>query len=243
MSHLSAAGGEVAKQAAEEAERKIKQGERMERNYQKELDSIIKSIAENEARPRLLLHACCAPCSSYCLEYLSEYFDITVLFYNPNLYPETEYVKRAKEEKRLIETMNSKADDESEKIKLEVADFDSNEFYDKVKGLENCKEGGDRCRECFTLRLEKAARYAAENGFDFFTTTLTISPLKNTRLLNEIGEKAGEKFGVKHLPSDFKKKGGYQRSIVLSREYGLYRQNYCGCVFSQRDRQSEAETV
>lgn len=243
MSHLSAAGGEVAKQAAEEAERKIKQGERMERNYQKELDSIIKSIAENKARPRLLLHACCAPCSSYCLEYLSEYFDITVLFYNPNLYPETEYVKRAKEEKRLIETMNSKADNESEKIKLEVADFDSNEFYDKVKGLENCKEGGDRCRECFTLRLEKAARYAAENGFDFFTTTLTISPLKNTRLLNEIGEKAGEKFGVKHLPSDFKKKGGYQRSIVLSREYGLYRQNYCGCVFSQRDRQSEAETV
>ncbi len=215
----------------------------MERNYQKELDSIIKSITENEARPRLLLHACCAPCSSYCLEYLSEYFDITVLFYNPNLYPETEYVKRAKEEERLIETVNSKSDDEGKKIKLVVSDFDSNEFYDKVKGLENCKEGGDRCHECFTLRLEKAARYAAENGFDFFTTTLTISPLKNARLLNEIGERAGEKFGVKHLPSDFKKKGGYQRSIVLSREYGLYRQNYCGCVFSQRDRQSETETV
>lgn len=215
----------------------------MERNYQRELDSIIKSVTENKARPRLLLHACCAPCSSYCLEYLSEYFDITVLFYNPNLYPETEYVKRAKEEERLIETMNSKADDESEKIKLVVADFDSNEFYDKVKGLESCREGGDRCRECFTLRLEKAARYAAENGFDFFTTTLTISPLKNAKLLNEIGESAGEKFGVKHLPSDFKKKGGYQRSIVLSREYELYRQNYCGCVFSQRDRQGEAETV
>lgn len=215
----------------------------MERNYQKELDSIIKSITENEARPRLLLHACCAPCSSYCLEYLSEYFDITVLFYNPNLYPETEYVKRAKEEERLIETVNSKAADEDKKIKLVVSDFDSNEFYDRVKGLENCKEGGDRCRECFTLRLEKAARYAAENGFDFFTTTLTISPLKNAKLLNEIGERAGEKFGVKHLPSDFKKKGGYQRSIVLSREYGLYRQNYCGCVFSQRDRQSETETV
>lgn len=211
----------------------------MERNYQRELDSIIKSITENKARPRLLLHACCAPCSSYCLEYLSEYFDITVLFYNPNLYPETEYDKRAKEEERLIETMNSKAADESKKIKLKVADFDSAEFYDKVKGLENCKEGGDRCRECFTLRLEKSAKYAAENGFDFFTTTLTISPLKNAKLLNEIGEGAGEKFGVKHLPSDFKKKGGYQRSIVLSREYELYRQNYCGCVFSQRDRQNE----
>lgn len=215
----------------------------MERNYQRELDLIIKNITENKARPRLLLHACCAPCSSYCLEYLSEYFDITVLFYNPNLYPETEYSKRAKEEERLIETMNSKAADESKKIKLKVIDFDSAEFYDKVKGLENCKEGGDRCRECFTLRLEKSARYAAENGFDFFTTTLTISPLKNAKLLNEIGERAGEKFGVKHLPSDFKKKGGYQRSIVLSREYELYRQNYCGCVFSQRDRQNENKIV
>ncbi|MGN0463764.1 MAG: epoxyqueuosine reductase QueH [Acutalibacteraceae bacterium] len=206
----------------------------MERNYQRELDKITQENALSGKRPRLLLHACCAPCSSYCLEYLSEYFDITVLFYNPNLYPEEEYDKRAREEERLIKEMNLRSGGERE-IKLVTAEFDSREFYDRIKGLENCREGGERCLKCFELRLEKAAEYAKENSFDFFTTTLTISPLKNAAALNEAGEKAGEKFGVRHLPSDFKKKGGYQRSIVLSKEFGLYRQNYCGCVFSLRE--------
>ena len=206
----------------------------MKRNYQRELDKIIEENRKAGIRPSLLLHACCAPCSSYCLEYLAEYFDITVLFYNPNLYPEEEYDKRAEEEKKLIGRMNEKLSESGREIKLVVSDFDSREFYEKVKGLESCKEGGERCLKCFELRLEKAAKYAKENNFDYFTTTLTISPLKNAEALNQTGERAGEKFSVKHLPSDFKKKGGYQRSIVLSREYGLYRQNYCGCVFSLR---------
>lgn len=205
----------------------------MKINYQRELDGIISEIEREEKNPKLLLHACCAPCSSYCLEYLCQFFDITVLFYNPNLYPEEEYDKRANEEKRLIEEMNKNLTER--KIKLAVSDFESQEFYDAVKGLEKCHEGGERCLKCFKLRLEKTAEYAKNNGFDFFTTTLTISPLKNAQALNEIGEKAGKKFSVRHLPSDFKKKGGYQRSIVLSKDYGLYRQNYCGCVFSKRE--------
>ena len=208
----------------------------MKTNYQRELDKIIEENQKTWIRPSLLLHACCAPCSSYCLEYLAEYFDITVLFYNPNLYPEEEYDKRAKEEEKLIGRMNEKLSESGREIKLAVSDFDSREFYDKIKGLENCKEGGERCLKCFELRLEKAAEYAKKNNFDYFTTTLTISPLKNAEALNQTGERAGEKFSVKHLPSDFKKKGGYQRSIVLSKEYGLYRQNYCGCVFSLRER-------
>lgn len=206
----------------------------MKTNYQRELDKIIEENRKAGIRPSLLLHACCAPCSSYCLEYLAEYFDITVLFYNPNLYPEEEYDKRAKEEEKLIGRMNEKLSESGREIKLTVSDFDSREFYDKIKGLENCKEGGERCLKCFELRLEKAAEYAKKNNFDYFTTTLTISPLKNAEALNQTGERAEKKFSVKHLPSDFKKKGGYQRSIVLSKEYGLYRQNYCGCVFSLR---------
>ena len=208
----------------------------MKRNYQRELDKIIEENQKAGIRPSLLLHSCCAPCSSYCLEYLAEYFDITVLFYNPNLYPEEEYDKRAQEEEKLIGRMNEKLSESGREIRLVVSDFDSREFYEKVKGLESCKEGGERCLKCFELRLEKAAKYAKENNFDYFTTTLTISPLKNAEALNQTGERAGEKFSVKHLPSDFKKKGGYQRSIVLSREYGLYRQNYCGCVFSLKER-------
>lgn len=208
----------------------------MKRNYQLELDKITKRISETGETPSLLLHACCAPCSSYCLEYLAEYFDITVLFYNPNLYPEAEYEKRADEERRLISEMNERLAESGKEIRLAVSDFDSREFYEKIKGLEDCREGGERCRKCFELRLERAAKYAKDHGFDFFTTTLTISPLKNAERLNDVGEKAAEKFGVRHLPSDFKKRGGYQRSIVLSGEYGLYRQDYCGCVFSLRER-------
>lgn len=199
------------------------------RNYQKELEKIIEENQRAGKTPTLLLHACCAPCSSYCLEYLSEFFKITVLYYNPNIYPEEEFYKRAEEEKKLIANMHPKNE-----ISLVVCTFDSSEFFSAVKGLEDCREGGERCKKCFELRLEKTAAYARENGFDFFTTTLSISPLKDVTILNEVGEKAAEKFGVRHLPSDFKKKGGYQRSIVLSKEFGLYRQDYCGCVFSLR---------
>ena len=199
------------------------------RNYQKELEKIISENEKDGTVPRLLLHACCAPCSSYCLEYLSQFFSITVLFYNPNIYPEEEFSKRAQEEKRLISALKTKNE-----INFVQCDFDPSEFYNAVKGLEDCREGGERCRKCFELRLRKTAAYAKEKGFDYFTTTLTISPLKNAEVLNEIGEKAAEEHGIKHLPSDFKKKGGYQRSIALSKEFGLYRQDYCGCVFSLR---------
>lgn len=201
----------------------------MQRNYQKELDRIIEENSKAGKVPSLLLHACCAPCSSYCLEYLAEYFSITVFFYNPNLYPADEYDKRADEVRRLISLLQVK-----NPVKLIVADFDDKEFYTKVRGMEKLPEGGERCRKCFELRLEKTAEIAKENSFDFFTTTLTISPLKNAQVINEVGEEIAEKYGVAHLPSDFKKKGGYKRSVELSAEFGLYRQNYCGCVYSVR---------
>ncbi len=201
----------------------------MQRNYQKELDRIIEENSKAGKVPTLLLHACCAPCSSYCLEYLAEYFSITVFFYNPNLYPADEYDKRADEVRRLISLLQVK-----NPVKLIVADFDDKEFYTKVRGMEKLPEGGERCRKCFELRLEKTAELAKEKGFDFFTTTLTISPLKNAQVINEVGEEMAEKYGVAHLPSDFKKKGGYKRSVELSAEFGLYRQNYCGCVYSVR---------
>ena len=206
------------------------------RNYQKELDGIIAGFAENRI-PHLLLHSCCAPCSSYVLEYLSRYFGITVLYYNPNIYPEEEYFKRVSEQKRLISEMQT-----VNKVEFTEIGYHSERFYRAVKGLENIPEGGERCFACYRLRLEEAAKLAAEGGFDYFTTTLSISPLKNAAKINEIGEELAKKYGVKHLPSDFKKKGGYQRSIVLSREYGLYRQDYCGCVYSlaERDRRVSA---
>ena len=182
--------------------------------------------------PSLLLHSCCAPCSSYCLEYLSQYFKITVLYYNPNLFPAGEYERRVSEQKKLVSALPAKYP-----VTLVEMKGEPEEFYSAVKGLEHIREGGERCFACFKLRLERAARYAKENGFDFFTTTLTISPLKNAQKLNEIGEAAGVKFGVRHLPSDFKKKDGYKRSVELSKVYGLYRQDYCGCVFSKRERE------
>lgn len=197
-------------------------------NYQKELDRIIDGLGQQGEPPRLLLHVCCAPCSSYCLEYLSEYFDITVYYYNPNISKKEEYLKRLAEEKRYISVKEFKYP-----VKLTESNYDPQEFFDAVRGLEKEPEGGLRCRECFRLRLEASAKKAKELGFEWFTTTLTISPLKNAALLNEIGAEMGEKYGVKWLPSDFKKKEGYKRSIELSREYGLYRQDYCGCVFSR----------
>lgn len=200
------------------------------RNYQKELDKLIDSLPEGSA-PSLLLHACCAPCSSYCLEYLSQFFRITLYYYNPNIYPESEYSLRTAEAKRLISEMNFK-----HPVVFLEGTFNPKEFYDCVKGLENEKEGGERCFKCYRLRLESTARLARDLGFDYFTTTLSISPLKRAEKINEIGEELAGIYSVKHLPSDFKKKNGYKRSTELSREYGLYRQDYCGCVFSVRDQ-------
>lgn len=198
-------------------------------NYQKILDGIIASLEKTDTVPTLLLHACCAPCSSYCLEYLSQYFKITVFFYNPNISEQEEYLHRLNEEKRLICEMNFKYP-----VSIIEGEYSPKEYFSAVKGLENEPEGGERCKKCFALRLEKSARIAREMNFDYFTTTLTISPLKNAGVLNEIGGYFAEQYGVKWLSSDFKKKEGYKRSIVLSAEHNLYRQNYCGCIFSKR---------
>ena len=200
------------------------------RNYQKELDRLIGQYQKEGRTPSVLLHVCCAPCSSYCLEYLSEYFDITVYYYNPNITKPEEYAYRLSEEKRYIALRT----DFRHPVGMTESEYDPKVFFEAVKGLEKEPEGGARCERCFRLRLEASAKKAKELGMDCFTTTLTISPLKNAALLNEIGEEMGERYGVMWLPSDFKKKEGYKRSIVLSHEYDLYRQNYCGCVFSRR---------
>lgn len=201
-------------------------------NYQKELDKIIASL--DGRVPTLLLHSCCAPCSSYTLEYLSNYFDITVYYYNPNISPKAEFDKRFSEQKRLIASLPAKHE-----IKLIEGDYNYSDFSEIAKGFENVKEGGERCFRCYKLRLEKSAHLAKEQGFDYFCTTLSISPLKNSQKINEIGLEVAEKYGVKWLPSDFKKKEGYKRSIELSREYNLYRQNFCGCVFSKKENNNE----
>ena len=200
-------------------------------NYQKQLEEVLKRMKEEGKRKRLLLHACCAPCSSYCLEYLREAFALTVFFYNPNLTEQEEYRRRAEEEKRLIALMNGQ--EGSSQIEILEGRYEPERFLEAAKGLETCKEGGERCVRCFALRLGETARVAAEDGFDFFTTSLTISPLKNSALLNRIGAQEGERYGVRFLPSDFKKNNGYLRSTQLSRLYGLYRQNYCGCIYSK----------
>ncbi len=203
------------------------------RNYQKELEKIIEESERAGVRPTLLLHGCCAPCSSHSLEYLSKHFDITLFFYNPNITPADEYRKRCDEAKRLTKEL-----DASSPISFLEGGYDETVFFDAVKGLENCKEGGERCKKCFELRLFETARVAKEKGFDYFSTTLTISPLKNAELLNSVGEAQSDEFQVKWLPSDLKKKNGYLRSIELSRQYGLYRQNYCGCIFSKAESQN-----
>lgn len=200
-------------------------------NYQKELEKTIEQLQKEQRVPRLLLHSCCAPCSSYVLEYLSEFFDITVFYYNPNIFPESEYTKRIIEQQKLIYDMPMKYS-----ASFIAGPYDSERFYAMSKGMEDMKEGGARCFACYALRLEETAKLAREGEFDYFTTTLTISPLKNAEKLNEIGNKLAEQYGVTYLPSDFKKKNGYKRSIELSKEYGLYRQDYCGCEFSQRER-------
>lgn len=197
-------------------------------NYQKELDKTIVRLQAENRIPTLLLHACCAPCSSYVLEYLSRYFQITVLYYNPNISPRAEYDTRAEELKRLIDEMEF-----IHPVKLLVGEYEPEKFYSMAKGMEELPEGGERCFRCYEQRLRYTAGLAKEQGFDYFTTTLSISPLKNAAKLNEIGAKLAGEFGVEYLLSDFKKKNGYKRSVELSGEHGLYRQDYCGCVFSK----------
>ena len=199
-------------------------------NYAKLLDEELAKITASNIRPRLLLHACCAPCSSYTLEYLTKYFDITLFFYNPNIAPEEEYDFRAAERSRFLS-----AHPACGRVKLSVAAYDSAPFFAMAKGLEDVPEGGERCMKCYRLRLAETAKAAKEGGFDYFCTTLSISPYKNALALNTIGGELAEECGVKYLYSDFKKKGGYARSIELSKEYDLYRQDYCGCIYSKME--------
>lgn len=206
------------------------------RNYQRELERKIEKITEEGQVPKLLLHSCCAPCSSYVLEYLSQYFSITVFYYNPNIYPHEEYEKRVEEQKRFIREFPAKYP-----VDFIRGDFEKERFYEAVRGFESVKEGGERCFRCFYLRLKKTAEAAKEANADYFATTLSISPLKNADKLNEIGEEISQEVGVDYLCSDFKKKNGYKRSVELSDKYGMYRQDYCGCIYSRQEREAQKE--
>jgi len=199
----------------------------MKVNYKLIMDKEIELAKNAGIKPTLLLHACCAPCSSAVLELLSEVFDITLFFYNPNISPESEFVFRLDELKRLVNEMDLKD------IDVVAPQYDNSEFEAIIKGMEDIPEGGARCEKCYRLRLSKSVSYAKEKGFDYVTTTLSISPYKNAQWLNEIGKELSEQYGVKYLLSDFKKGDGYKRSCILSNEYNLYRQNYCGCVYSK----------
>ncbi len=201
-------------------------------NYQIELEKLICELTKNKLTPSLLMHSCCAPCSSYCLEYLSRYFNITVLYYNPNIFPKEEYEYRITEQEKLINSMKF-----VNPVKLISTDYTPEDFYINVKGLENEPEGGKRCEKCFEIRLKYAANLAKKLNFDYFVTTLSISPMKDSTKLNTIGLQIEKEVGVKYLISDFKKKNGYKRSVELSKEYELYRQNYCGCVYSKRENE------
>lgn len=203
-------------------------------NYQKELEKVISKIQESQI-PGLLLHSCCAPCSSYCLEYLCQYFSITVFYYNPNISASEEYRKRVEEQKRLIAAYNQ--GQKGYPISIIEGDYEPTLFFEMAKGYENCPEGGERCFKCFDLRLRKTAELAKAKAFDYFATTLTISPLKNAEKINEIGQQLAQEYNILWLPSDFKKKNGYKRSIELSAEYDLYRQDYCGCAYSKAERE------
>ncbi|MDO4279925.1 MAG: epoxyqueuosine reductase QueH [Lachnoclostridium edouardi] len=201
------------------------------RNYQKDLKKLIEKNMQEEKMPKLLLHSCCAPCSSYVMEYLSKYFQITIYYFNPNIFPPEEYEKRVREQENLIHKMNLPGN-----VKLLEGEYRPEEFFQMAKGLEKEPEGGERCFLCYEMRLRKTAQEAVRGGYDYFATTLSISPLKNAGKLNEIGEKVGKEWGALWLPSDFKKKNGYKRSVELSKEYHLYRQDYCGCVYSKAER-------
>lgn len=200
-------------------------------NYQLETDRVIGELCADGNRPSLLLHACCAPCASYVLEYLTEYFDITVFFSNPNITDREEYSKRLETLYKLIDSAPF-----CKNVKVVEDKIGADMFFNAVRGFENEPEGGKRCDICIKLRMERTAEYAMNYGYSLFGTTLTVSPHKNHILINGISKELSEKYGIRYLPSDFKKKGGYQRSTVLSREYELYRQNYCGCVFSDYTR-------
>ncbi len=206
----------------------------MKINYQLLLDDKIKEIEASSLRPRLLLHACCAPCSSYVLEYLSKYFRITLFFYNPNISPREEYDARYEELHRLLTEMGLDT-----QVEFVDSEYEPQRFFEIAKGLEDLPEGGERCKKCYALRLEATAKAAAAQGFDLFTTTLSISPHKNAAWLNEIGKEMADKYGCEYLFSDFKKRGGYLRSCQLSEQYGLYRQDFCGCIYSKLQRETE----
>ena len=193
-------------------------------NSYKEFEEFLKELKH---RPRLLLHSCCGPCSSSVLELLTKYFDIDVYYYNPNIYPESEFIKRSNTQEKLLKELKN--------IRFINGDYNYDLFKKRISGLELEKEGGLRCRECISMRMEEASRYAKENNYDFFTTTLSVSPHKNSKMINEIGYDLEKKYNIPYLYSDFKKKDGYKRSIVLSKEYGLYRQDYCGCQYSIRN--------
>lgn len=203
-------------------------------NFQQLLEDLISKLKKEGELPSLLLHSCCAPCSSYVLEYLSQFFSITVFYYNPNIWPDEEFRKRVLEQEEFIQKLPSK-----HKIGFIAGNYDTERFYAMAKGKEHLREGGERCFDCYRLRLEESAVLAKDKGFDYFCTTLSISPLKNAQKLNEIGEELAQKYGVKYLPSDFKKKNGYLRSTQLSKEYGMYRQDYCGCIYSKVQRDKE----
>lgn len=209
-------------------------------NYQKKLDEVIESVRGLQTKPTLLLHACCAPCSSYVLEYLTQYFHIVLFYYNPNISPKEEFEKRTRELERLLSEMPMQDSPE-----IIVGEYDQREFFDIAKGFEDLPEGSERCFRCYRLRLEKTAQLAKQIGADWFTTTLSISPYKNAQKLNEIAFELGEVYDIKALPVDFKKKGGYKRSIELSAQYSLYRQDYCGCVYSkaQRDKKNREKNT
>lgn len=200
------------------------------KNYQIVLDNILKDVSKLDRKPSLLLHVCCGPCSSYVLEYLSNYFEITILFYNPNIYPKEEYIRRKEEMEEFV----SKAYPNTKYI---IMNYNEKEFYDAVRGYEHLGERSERCFKCYELRLKKTVEYAKENNFDYFTTSLSISPYKVSSKLNEIGSNLEKEYGVNYLYSDFKKKNGYKRSIEISREYNMYRQEYCGCVYSKVERE------
>lgn len=203
-------------------------------NYHLKMLEMISEYCSEEKVPRLLLHSCCAPCSSYCLELLSQHFAVTVFYYNPNIYPPEEYEMRVEEQARFVKEFPAK-----HPITFVEGTYDTDKFYAMAKGMEQLREGGERCFACYELRLREAAEYAKANGFDFFTTTLSISPLKNAEKLNKIGQKLESEYGVKYLYSDFKKQNGYKRSTEISNEYDMYRQYYCGCVYSKKQRDDE----
>lgn len=200
-------------------------------NYQKLMEETLQRISDSNKVPKLLLHSCCAPCSSYCLMVLAEYFEVTVFYYNPNIYPEEEYHMRAEEQQRFIREFPTRYP-----VSFVEGAYDTKAFYEMAKGLEQVPEGGERCFKCYEMRVRQTAELAKAKGFDYFTTTLSISPLKKAQKLNEIGGKLEQEYGISYLYSDFKKKEGYKRSTEISKEYEMYRQDYCGCVYSRNER-------